>query len=119
MQMNVPALAQMHDDSGMAGFRERILRQNGELVYRIVRFVTVYRTKYALTGREPRALPCWLRLHHRNRKYAAQPVGLTLCKVEPQQIFTRTAGNTQRWQMLIVDILDKACQLLRAAAPAN
>jgi len=50
MQVNIPALAQMHDDSGMAGFRERILRQNGELFYKIVRFVTVYRTNYALTG---------------------------------------------------------------------
>lgn len=50
MQMNVPAPSRMHDDSGMTGFRKRILRQNGELVYRIVRFVTVYRTKYALTG---------------------------------------------------------------------
>lgn len=50
MQINIPALAQMHDDSGMAGFRERILRQNGELFYKIVRFVTVYRTNYALKG---------------------------------------------------------------------
>lgn len=90
MQVNIPALAQMLDDSGMAGFRERILRQNGELFYKIVRFVTVYRTNYALGSREPLALPCWLRLHHRNRKNAAQPVGLTVRKIETQQIFTGT-----------------------------
>lgn len=90
MQVNIPALAQMHDDSGMAGFRERILRQNGELFYKIVRFVTVYRTNYALTGSGATPLPCWLRLHHRNRKNAAQPVGLTVRKIETQQIFTRT-----------------------------
>lgn len=57
MQVNIPALAQMHDDSGMAGFRERILRQNGELFYKIVRFVTVYRTKDALAEAIAPALP--------------------------------------------------------------
>ena len=53
MQVNIPALTQMHDDSGMAGFRERILRQNGELFYKIVRFVTVYRTEYAFVALMP------------------------------------------------------------------
>ncbi|AVE16884.1 hypothetical protein AL522_23165 [Pantoea vagans] len=52
MQMNVPALSQKHDDSDMTGFRGRILRQNGDLFYKIVRFVTVYRTKEALAGAE-------------------------------------------------------------------
>lgn len=52
MQMNVPALPQKHDDSDMTGFRGRILRQNGDLFYKIVRFVTVYRTKDALAGPE-------------------------------------------------------------------
>ncbi|PXW19915.1 hypothetical protein BY447_1528 [Pantoea sp. JKS000250] len=52
MQMNVPALPQKYDDSDMARFRGRILRQNGNLFYKIVRFVTVYRTKDALAGAE-------------------------------------------------------------------
>ncbi|PEI04897.1 hypothetical protein CRM79_17580 [Pantoea agglomerans] len=50
MQMNLPALSQKHDDSDMAGFRGRILRQNDDLFYKIVRFITVYSTKDALAG---------------------------------------------------------------------
>jgi hypothetical protein len=41
----------------MAGFRGRILRQNGDLFYKIVRFVTVYRTKDALAEAIAPALP--------------------------------------------------------------
>lgn len=96
MQMNVPALPQKHDDSDMAGFRGRILRQNSDLFYKIVRFVTVYRTKDALAEAIAPALSATLaspelRLHHRNRKNTAEPVGLTVRKIKTQQVFARTA----------------------------